>query len=259
MSEREVCVVIPVFNEQAVLGETIEKLTTFLTRHLRQSWEVVIADNGSTDATLQTAFEIQKQFLKNVRVEHLPVKGRGRALKKAWSDSGSKALLYMDADLSTSLESLLPMLQSLSSDRYDLVIGSRMMKGASTQRSLKREVTSRVYNLLTKVALHTRISDAQCGFKGITKSAASILLPLVEDDGWFMDTELLVLAEKMGFRILEIPVEWKQGKKSTVNVLETSIHDIKGILRMRRKLYRGNLRNNPQNALANDTFKNKLD
>ncbi|MEX2088422.1 MAG: glycosyltransferase, partial [Bacteroidota bacterium] len=173
---------------------------------------------------------------------HLDQKGRGRALKKVWSESRADILSYMDVDLSSNLYAFPPLVEALISGGFDIGIGSRLLKASTTRRSLKREVVSRTYNLLVKAFFFTKFSDAQCGFKAITKEAAGRLLPNVEDTGWFFDTELLVIAEKSGYRIFDLPVSWVEDLDSRVKIVRTAMDDIQGLIRVRRGFARGKYR-----------------
>jgi len=186
--------------------------------------------------------EIARQFEESdsrIHMVHLEQKGRGRALRKVWTESDADILSYMDVDLSTDLEAFAPLLESLATGGFDLAIGSRLLEASETIRGFKREVISRSYNFLIKAALRTHFSDAQCGFKAITRETAQKLLPLTEDDCWFFDTELLVLAEKLGYRIYDLPVRWVDDEDSRVRILNTAIEDLKGLLRLRRKFVEG--------------------
>jgi glycosyltransferase involved in cell wall biosynthesis len=219
----------------------IERLVPFLAGSCPWSSEVVIADNGSTDHTLQVARQLSERH-PAVRVLHRDEKGRGGALKQAWSESRATVLSYMDVDLASDLAAFPLLIGRLLDGTFDLATGSRLIVPSSTRRSLKREVISRVYNLLVRRVFHTRFSDAQCGFKAITRTAAMELLPLVEDNGWFLDTELLVVAETLGYRILDLPVRWLEGPESRVNVWRTVREDLAGICRLRHSLRRLNRR-----------------
>lgn len=228
-----VSLVVPVYNEEKVLMGNISRLCSFLVA-TGYTFEIIIANNGSTDGTHQSALQLARRF-REVRVMHLEQKGRGRALKEAWakwSSSAANVLAYMDVDLSTDLEAFPALVDPLVEGGYDLAAGSRLLAPWRTERGLRREFISRAYNRLVKAAFRTRFSDAQCGFKAITATAAARLLPLVEDDGWFMDTELLVLAEKLGFRIFDLPVRWTESTDSRVKILSTAWQDLKGILRL---------------------------
>jgi hypothetical protein len=134
---------------------------------------------------------------------------------------------------------LLDRFLALAGVGFDLAAGSRLLKPCLTTRGFKRELISRCYNRLVKAVFRTRFSDAQCGFKAITRPAAQALLPLAEDNGWFLDTELLVLAEKLGYRIFDLPVQWNDDPDSRVRIARTAWEDIKGIVRVRRNLWRG--------------------
>ena len=232
-----VCIAIPVFNEEKRLRDAVVKLHPFLTRHVRVDWEIVIADNGSNDRTLAIAETLSREF-PGVRVIHLDEKGRGGALKRTWLESDADILSYMDVDLSSDLESFPSLIEALATGGYDVAIGSRLLNPTSTTRCFKREFASRSYNLLVRIMLGTHFSDAQCGFKALTRKAARYLLPLVEGTGWFFDTELLVMAEKLGYRIFDLSVRWVENRDSRVKILRTSIVDLKELLRLRRKLRR---------------------
>ena len=232
-------VVIPVYNEEADLEASVLRVREQLAR-LPWSHRVTIADNASTDGTAVVARRLAHRY-DDVRVVHLAEKGRGRALKKVWADSDADVLVYMDVDLSTDLNALLPLVAPLISGHSDLAIGSRLRHGSRVVRGPKREVISRGYNLLVRGALRTRFSDAQCGFKAIRRDVARAVLPLVEDDAWFFDTELLVLAERAGLRIHEVPVDWVDDPDSRVDLARTAYDDVRGILRLGRNLLAGRL------------------
>ncbi len=230
-------VVIPVFNEEAALGPCVERLLGHLDA-LPYSFRVTIADNASTDATPAVARRLEEVH-PEVTYRRLELKGRGRALKEAWSGSDAEVLVYMDVDLSTDLAALLPLVAPLLSGHSDLAIGTRLARGSRTVRGPKREVISRGYNLLLRGTLRARFSDAQCGFKAIRADVAEELLPLVEDDAWFFDTELLVLAERARLRIHEVPVDWVDDPDSRVDLARTITDDLRGIWRLGVSLLRG--------------------
>jgi putative flippase GtrA len=233
-------VVVPVYNEQADLEPCVRRLHAHLTAALPYPFRITIADNASTDATLAIAQTLQAAIPEVVAV-HLGQKGRGRALGAVWSASDAPVLAYMDVDLSTDLAALLPLVAPLISGHSDLAIGSRLAHGSRVVRGPKREVISRCYNVLLRRSLGARFSDAQCGFKAIRKDVAEQLLPLVEDTGWFFDTELLVLAERVGARIAEVPVDWVDDPDSSVDIVRTATADLKGIVRLTRALSTGAL------------------
>ena len=197
-----------------------------------------MADNASTDGTLEVATRLRDE-LDGVRVVHLDTKGRGRALSTVWAASDAPVLAYMDVDLSTDLNALLPLVAPLISGHSDVAIGSRLTRSSRVVRGPKREVVSRCYNLVLRGALAAKFSDAQCGFKAIRSDVALRLLPLVEDTGWFFDTELLVLAERSGLRIHEVPVDWVDDPDSAVDIMATAIADLKGVVRVARALASG--------------------
>ncbi|MBT2404157.1 MULTISPECIES: glycosyltransferase [unclassified Streptomyces] len=233
-------VVIPVFNEEKDLGPCVRRLHEHLTRTFPYPFRITIADNASTDRTPEVAATLA-DTVDGVRSTRLEEKGRGRALRTVWSDSEAPVLAYMDVDLSTDLNALLPLVAPLISGHSDLAIGTRLARSSRVVRGAKREFVSRAYNLLLRSSLAARFSDAQCGFKAIRREVAERLLPLVEDSGWFFDTELLVLAERAGLRIHEVPVDWVDDPDSTVHIVRTATEDLKGVWRVGRALAVGAL------------------
>jgi putative flippase GtrA len=224
-------VVIPVYNEETDLEPCVRRLHAHLAEHFPYPFRITVADNASTDATLRVAERLAREF-PQVIVNHLDEKGRGRALRAVWSTSDAAILAYMDVDLSTDLAALGPLVAPLISGHSDLAIGSRLARGARVVRGPKREFISRCYNLLLRGTLAARFSDAQCGFKAIRADVAERLLPHVEDTGWFFDTELLVLAQRAGLRIHEVPVDWVDDPDSSVHIIATAKADLKGIMRL---------------------------
>jgi glycosyltransferase involved in cell wall biosynthesis len=228
---RDVEIVVPVYNEAATLERSILQLHGFLTSGFPFSWRIVIADNASSDGTLRLAHRLERE-LRDVEVLHLPAKGRGRALRAAWSASDARVLCYMDVDLSTDLSALLPLIAPLYSGHSDLAIGTRLHRGSRVVRGRKREFISRSYNRLLRLVLRSRFSDAQCGFKAIRADVARTLLPAVRDEEWFFDTELLVLAQRWGLRTHEVPVDWIEDTDSRVQILHTALADLHGVGRL---------------------------
>jgi putative flippase GtrA len=229
-----------VHNEQQALERSVLRLYAHMRSTLPYSFRITIADNASTDLTWQIASRLARD-VPEVRAVRLAAKGRGRALREVWSGSDAAVLAYMDADLSTDLAALLPLLAPLLSGHSDLAVGTRLGRGSRVVRGPKREFISRTYNLIVRTALGAGFSDAQCGFKAIRADAAAELLPLVEDREWFFDTELLVLAERCGMRIHEVPVDWVDDPSSTVDIVDTARKDLAGIWRLGRGLSSGRI------------------
>ena len=239
--QRLVEIVIPVHNEQQVLTASVERLHAYLAENLPYPFRITIADNASTDATWQVALDLAERFTR-VDAVHLDQKGRGRALRAVWAASDAEVVAYMDVDLSTGLEAFLPLIAPLMSGHSDLAIGSRLARGAAVVRGPKREFISRTYNLLLRSAMAARFSDAQCGFKAVRAEIARALLPEVEDEAWFFDTELLLLAERSGLRIHEVPVDWVDDPDSRVDIRRTALEDLRGMWRVGRQALRGGFR-----------------
>ncbi|HEY0934458.1 MAG TPA: glycosyltransferase [Trebonia sp.] len=235
-------IVIPVRNEQRELTEHVTRLVRYLEDGFPCAWQVTIADNGSTDGTWTMARALAEENPGHVRAVHLELPGRGRALHLVWSASDAEVVAYMDVDLSTDLKALLPLVAPLLAGDSDVAAGTRLAPGSHVVRGLKREVISRAYNRLLRATLRVGFSDAQCGFKAVRADAARTLLPLVEDRAWFFDTELLVLAERCGLRISEIPVDWTDSADSRVRIAATALADLRGIWRLRWGLRGGTLK-----------------
>jgi putative flippase GtrA len=227
----DVEIVVPVYNEAAGLEHSIRRLHRFLSDGFPFSWRIVIADNASVDATPDIARRLALA-LPSVRHLRLERKGRGRALRMAWSASAAKVVAYMDVDLSTDLRGLLPLVAPLLSGHSDLAIGTRLAYGARVVRGPKRELISRGYNRILRTVLRARFSDAQCGFKAVRRDVLDALVGDVVDDGWFFDTELLVLAQRRGLRIHEVPVDWVDDPDSRVDIVHTVVTDLKGVARL---------------------------
>ena len=238
LTEIAVEIVVPVYNEAADLAPSIERLYGYLSESFPLTWRVTIADNASTDRTWETACDLACR-LKGVRAVHLDRKGRGRALREVWSASTARVVAYMDVDLSTDLDALLPLVAPLVSGHSDVAIGTRLASGARVVRGPKREVISRTYNMLLRATMRSGFSDAQCGFKAVRADVARELLPMIEDQEWFFDTELLLLAEHNGLRIHEVPVDWVDDADSRVDVVGTAAADLRGIWRMARTVATG--------------------
>lgn len=234
----DIDIVVPCHDEQDTLAAHVRRLHAFCRTSLHHTWRITIADNASTDDTARIADDLAA-MLPDVRAVHLPEKGRGRALKAVWGASPATVLVYVDEDLSTDLAALEPLVAPLLSGHSDVAIGTRLAGSSRVVRGGKREFISRSYNLLLRTTMGVSFSDAQCGFKAVTREAAEHLLPLCEDDAWFFDTELLVLAEHAGLRIHEVPVDWVDDVNSSVHIASTATEDLKGMWRVSRGLATG--------------------
>lgn len=225
-------IVLPVYNEEPVLERSVRTLHLFLTDNLSHDWRIVIADNGSKDRTFEVAQRLAGE-LSGVEARHIPEAGRGLALTHAFLETDADVVSYMDIDLSTDLEALPRLISAVADQGNDVAAGARLGPGSETTRSLKREVLSRGFVLLINLVFGTGLRDTQCGFKAMTRACAEKLLPLVQDNGWFWDTELLLLAAKGGWRIAFVPVRWVEDTDSRVKVASTVWRDLKGLARMR--------------------------
>lgn len=236
MSKTSVDITIPVLNEEHSLPRCIGTLVDYLSDGVANDWDwrITIADNGSQDATPEVGRQLSNEY-PNVRLTRLEQRGRGRALKKAWMESGADVRCFMDVDLSTRLESLVPLVDAIANEGYGVAIGSRLLPQSRVERrTLKREIVSRSYNALIRVMFPRKtFRDAQCGFKAVSREVAENVVPSVENMGWFFDTELLLLSLRAGYRIKEIPVHWVDDPDTRVRIVSTATEDIKGLLRVR--------------------------
>lgn len=226
-------VVVPVLNEGQVLARSIHTLHRFLTGHMPYDWTIVIAENGSQDNTLAEARHLET-LLSRVRVVATSRPGRGRALRAAWTDTRADVVCYTDVDLSTSLDDLRPLIDAVLHGGYDIAVGSRRLPGAHVTRSWRRRMISHAYNHLLRATLRVGFSDAQTGFKALSQRVVRDVLPDVRDESWFLDTELLVLAERRGYRIADLPVTWVEDDDSRVKILRTAFDDVRGVARLWR-------------------------
>ena len=227
----DVDLVVPVFNEAAVVERSVRRLHDFLSREFPFSWRIVIADNASTDATAAVASRLAGE-LPGVTLLRVACQGRGHALRAAWSASRARVVAYTDVDLSTDLRALLPLVAPLLSGHSDVAIGTRLARGARVVRGPRRELISRAYNAILRAMLRARFSDAQCGFKAVRRAALPGLLDAIRDNGWFFDTELLILAQRGGRRIHEVPVDWIDDPSSSVRLVRTAVDDLRGVGRL---------------------------
>ncbi|MEV6210373.1 glycosyltransferase [Kitasatospora sp. NPDC051914] len=231
-------VVVPVYNEEHTVERCVRRLHAYLAETFPYPYRITVADNASTDRTWQVATALAAE-IPQVNAVHLELKGRGRALRQVWGDSDADVVAYMDVDLSTGLEAFLPLVAPLLSGHSDLAIGSRLHRGSAVVRGPKREFISRTYNLLLRATMAAKFSDAQCGFKAGRTSVVKQLLDEVEDNAWFFDTELLLLAERSGMRIHEVPVDWVDDPDSRVDIVRTAVDDLKGMARVARRSLSG--------------------
>ncbi|MGW5522770.1 glycosyltransferase [Gordonia sp. NPDC003950] len=233
-------IVVPVYNEELDIAECLHRLHEHLRVNVPFAARITVADNASTDSTVAIASHIADE-LDGIRVAHLDEKGRGRALKAVWSRSDAQIVAYCDVDLSTDLNALMPLIAPLISGHSDVAIGTRLSRDSRVVRGPKREFISRSYNLILRTTMRAKFSDAQCGFKAMRTDIGRQVLPYVEDTGWFFDTELLVLAERIGLRIAEVPVDWTDDPNSTVDIVSTAVEDLKGCARVGYALSTGRL------------------
>lgn len=225
-------VVIPVYNEELELEERVNTLVGYLMTNLPDfSWKVTVADNASTDRTPAIGKKLEKKY-PEVTYFRLEQKGRGRAVKTVWTASKADIVAYMDVDLSSDLKHFPSLVRSLLRG-YDIAIGTRNLGNSHVYgRNLLRTITSKGYIALIKLFFQVRFSDAQCGFKAVTRKVVTNLIPHIQDNAWFFDSELLIVGEKLGYRIYEEAVTWIDNPGSTVRVYKTAMGDLEGLKRL---------------------------
>lgn len=228
-------VVVPVYNEERALPENIPKLRDFLASdEFPYDWRIVIADNASIDGTQEAGKELEDRLGGEVAYVRIEQKGRGRALKKTWGESPQDIVSYMDVDLSTGLKAFPPLVRAIAEEGYDVANGSRLLPDSMVSRSLRRRILTLGYLALIKAMFRTRFSDAQCGFKAMRADLARELIPHIENNNWFFDTEALILAEKAGYRVKDVPVSWVEDLDTRVDVPRTVSEDVQGLVRLWR-------------------------
>jgi glycosyltransferase involved in cell wall biosynthesis len=229
--QKSTLVVLPVYNEEKALRRGVETLTSFLRDHDGYEWQIMIADNNSTDATGEIGRDLEREF-GHVRYLYIPRKGRGIALRTAWEKTGCDFVSYMDIDLSTGLDALIKAVDALR-EGADIAVGTRLSKESNTTRSLKREFISRSYNIVIKLSLGTHFNDAHCGFKTGRRDVVQKILPYIDDNEWFFDTEFLFYGEKLGHKIVEIPVTWVEDPDTKARIFKDAYDDLRGLYRLR--------------------------
>jgi glycosyltransferase involved in cell wall biosynthesis len=224
-------VVLPVYNEEKSLRSSVQTLTSFLQNYDKYEWKIIIADNNSRDRTGGIGRKLAEEY-RHVEYLYIPRKGRGIALRTAWGQSDSDFVSYMDIDLSTGLEALVRAVDLLY-EGEDIVVGNRLDKESKIERCLKREIVSRSYNVIIKLSLGTHFNDTHCGFKTGRREVIQKLLPYIADNEWFFDTEILFYAEKLGYRIKEIPIVWKEDLDTKAKIFKDAFDDLRGLYRLR--------------------------
>ena len=224
-------IVLPVYNEEKAVRKGVETLISFLNDHEQYKWKIVIADNNSNDRTAEIGRELQSEN-PIVNYLHIPRKGRGIALRTAWEQADTDYVSYMDIDLSTGLDALIKAIDALDGGA-DIAVGTRLSKESNTTRGLKREFISRSYNIVIKMSLGIHFNDAHCGFKTGRREVVQKILPYIEDNEWFFDTEFLFYGEKLGHRIVEIPVTWIEDMDTKARIFKDAYDDLSGLCRLR--------------------------
>ncbi len=235
----EIC--LPVKDEEKILERNLEEIIEFCQKAgFNFSWKIIGVINGSTDKTARIFKDFKNKYPQFIDYVENPLPGRGQALKKYWLSSQADIVSYLDIDLAVLPAQLPDLIMPIIKNNYDLVIGSRLSASSKIRRSILRETTSRVFNFLSRLVLPNKVSDLQCGFKAVRLDVFKKLAPLIEDDFWFFDTELVVFAQHFNYRIKELPVNWVESRDirrvSKVRVFRDVLKSFKNILKIRKKL-----------------------
>ena len=231
----EVSVVFPAYNEINYLDSAVQKTTQTL-NEFTSSYEIIIAEDGSSDGTAERSEELVQKYPYVRHIHREKRLGRGTALKNAFKQSNGKVIVYMDLDLATNLRALKPLVEAITVEGYDFSTGSRMLPQSKVERSLRRSISSKTYNFLVRHMLGSKLRDHQCGFKAFKRDPVLHLLDEVDATHWFWDTEILVRAQRHGFKVKEIPVEWQSGKGTKVNLLKDSWNMFRQVMKLWWKL-----------------------
>ena len=224
-----VSVVLPAYNEANKLEPAVTKISQVLKEN-GYSFEIIIAEDGSTDGTAEQAEELTQKISYVKHIHRNKRLGRGTALNNAFKQSSGEVFVYMDLDLATDLKYLKPLIDAITVEGYYFSTGSRMLPESKVQRSLRRSISSKTYNFLVRHMLGSKLKDHQCGFKGFKKEPTLALLDEVEATHWFWDTEMMVRANRKGYKIKEIAVEWNGGQDTKVSLFKDSWNMFKQIM-----------------------------
>lgn len=238
--QKKVLITIPVFNEEKVLKSSIVKTIQYCRKKLQDDWEILIADNASTDKTAYIGKKLAENY-KRVSYFSINERGRGKVLHRAWDRFLADCYVYMDVDLSTSLKHLSKLVNKVLKEDFDIAVGTRNHKDSKVKRSFVRTVVSKVYIFLVKIIFNTNLSDTQCGFKAFNKAVVKDLWRRLEPrnwqgSAWFFDTEILILSEKRGYLVFELPVKWIENKGTKVRLLRDFLEFAQGLIRLKQKI-----------------------
>lgn len=232
---------LPIYNEEKILKNNVLELLNYCNKqNFDFDWQIAIINNSSIDNSEKICQELSNKHPQKIKIENIKQPGKGRALKLYWQKSKADVIAYMDIDLAVSLDNISDLINSITKEGYDLIIGSRLLPDSKINRSFLRELSSQGYNFLSKIILRHNFSDLQCGFKAIKTDAFKKIAPYIKDNKWFFDTELIVFANYFGYKIKEIPVNWQENRydqrKSKVNIVKDSIKFIKNLIKLKIRL-----------------------
>lgn len=229
-------IIIPAYNEQERLPQTIERVVQFINTQ-KFSSEILIVDNASTDSTFYLAERYSHQY-NNVRVIQESRKGKGNAIRTGMLEAQGRYRFMCDADLSMPIEEIIKFLPPLCDS--DVSIGSREAPGAIRYNEpFSRHLSGRIFNLLTRIFILPNLNDTQCGFKCFKDDVAKDIFQYQTIGGWAFDVEILYIAEKRGYSIIEVPISWYYRENSKINTVQDSLQMINEIIKICRNDKKG--------------------
>lgn len=232
---KTVLITIPVYNEEIDIPKNIPILYDFCEKNLQNyDWKIVIVDNMSKDTTWLKIQELSKKYPEKINGLKLDKKGRGWALRNAWKASQAEYVSYMDVDLSSDIN-YFPKMLALLDNGYDMIAGSRNKKQSQViGRKLLRKIISKTYIALVKIIHQTKLSDTQCGFKALRRESFLKIEPLIKNNLWFFDSEMIIIMEKAGFKVADIPIRWVDDHNTTIKIMKDSWEEFSGLVRLFR-------------------------
>ena len=233
-------ITLPCYNEEKILNNNVIELFDFLNKNIvEDDWQIIIADNNSTDNTAKISKELIKKS-EQIKYLFIQQQGKGIAIKSSWQKFEADIYVFMDVDLSTDLSSLPGLINSIKKENYDVAVGSRFHKQSVVKKPMVRKIISQILRIIKKIIVNSNISDLPCGFKAVNKKTVEKILPKIKNNEWFFDLELVILSEKFGYKIKEAPVQWeekrKKKNKSRVNIVPLGFKYIKNLLELRKRI-----------------------
>ena len=237
----KVLIIIPTHNDEKIISKNIAYIDSYIKKNFTElkNYKIAVIENGSCDNTKIICKRLSKKY-SNISFSYLIKKGRGGALRYAMKKNKADIYCYMDSDLSTNLSCFKNLIENMQS--YDILIGTRYHPSSKIKRGFRRLFLSKIYNKLVQLFFKVRFSDFQCGFKAFNKKVIKNLLPQIQDNSWFFDTEFLIIAYKNNYKIYELPIIWKESSNSSVKIFRDSIYHLIKLFELRIRLWQNERR-----------------